>query len=704
MNPGVNNAGAPGVADPTATAPAAASSGGGNWLTHLLPTIGSIAAPVIGGLLAPETGGLSLLAAAGLSGAGSAVGKAAENATEGKNPLSANDVTAGLEGAAGGALGGIGGKLLGKASDMLANRAGDLVDGAAETAATKAATDDAVNKATANNLYYGAIHPTVQNDLQLGENQKLLDGLGIDSTSPQKMQQASLVGNDNADPNTLSLNGVYDEALQSAKPVDMSDFGTVVGQPTGSETAQLTPQELAMAAKQGISPEIAAKGTIEPGSPAGPTGVNVDQTSPLGRALGRFNDRTQNVYGQDGTVNLPKDMSATDVRKLQQAVDAEGRNQQVLINNARNQGLDDTAHLGNLNQLNKVSDQLSSRIKTPEVDQAIAQRTTTPEERQALVTKFGDQLGNHAADTIDSAQGANDLLTPMRNFTQMGKASEMALNDINNVTGSSRAVARAKFENGDKTPVDAQGMPMPQTPAGGGALQNAQKAHEIVTGDGGITSKALKLGVHAVNNPDILRTLSRIGALGSKLAPAVGAGLGAGNAELQDTNGTMEGAMPPAATQQPQSLVSQATSPAGGLSRDDLLTLALYSPSAFSSLVTPSAGQQQQVVAANTAENALSGLNAPPGGGILSQLAGKLGIGSTGEYQRQAENAAQQVAAALPGSNAGTIQRELTDYNAGSGGISSAVQQLLANLNAVKQGNTNGAYQSLMNYVPATSG
>jgi hypothetical protein len=50
------------------------SSGGGDWLSHLLPTIGSVAAPVLGALLAPETGGASLLAGAALSGLGSAGG------------------------------------------------------------------------------------------------------------------------------------------------------------------------------------------------------------------------------------------------------------------------------------------------------------------------------------------------------------------------------------------------------------------------------------------------------------------------------------------------------------------------------------------------------------------------------------------------------------------------------------------------------
>jgi hypothetical protein len=90
----------------------------GNWFTHLLPTIGSVAIPALGALLAPETGGLSLIAAAGLSGLGAAGGKLAENATEGKD-LGDGVVGEGIMGAAGGAAGGVAGKFLGKAAGGL---------------------------------------------------------------------------------------------------------------------------------------------------------------------------------------------------------------------------------------------------------------------------------------------------------------------------------------------------------------------------------------------------------------------------------------------------------------------------------------------------------------------------------------------------------------------------------------------------------
>jgi hypothetical protein len=77
---------------------------------------------------------------------------------------------------------------------------------------------------------------------------------------------------------------------------------------------------------------------------------------------------------------------------------------------------------------------------------------------------------------------------------------------------------------------------------------------------------------------------------------------------------------------------------------------------------------------------------------------GSLGVGHTGEYQRQAHSAAQQVAAALPGSDAGAIEKQLTDYQAGGGNVNSAIEALLSRLSSVVNNNKNSSYQDLMNY------
>ena len=60
------------------------------------------------------------------------------------------------------------------------------------------------------------------------------------------------------------------------------------------------------------------------------------------------------------------------------------------------------------------------------------------------------------ADTIGNAKSADDLLGPMQDLTKAGRASRMAINDIENVTASPWAVARAKFRlNGGVAPLAA---------------------------------------------------------------------------------------------------------------------------------------------------------------------------------------------------------------------------------------------------------
>lgn len=189
--------------------------------------------------------------------------------------------------------------------------------------------------------------------------------------------------------------------------------------------------------------------------------------------------------------------------------------------------------------------------------------------------------------------------------------------------------------------------------------------------------------------------LSNIG--GSKLpgilGGAAGVGVGTSNNLIQPSNqnsATISSMQPPTA-QDPT------TGTPGGLSRDDLITLALYSPGAFNSLVGASADQQGKVSAANSAETALTSLGNAPGGGILSGITGKLGLGGTGEYQRKATSAAEQVAGALPGTDEKAIEKQLTDYAAGGGNIDDAIKSLLQRLSSVVNSNSNPAYQQLIN-------
>jgi hypothetical protein len=173
----------------------------GNWFSHLLPTLGSIAAPIIGGLLAPETGGLSLLAGAALSGAGSAAGKAGENLYENKNVLD-GVAQSGGEGAAGGALGGIGGKLI-----------GGILGKVGQHAATEAASQAAVDGFAP----YADVTGKTLSKLNVADNIPMLQKLGINTADPEAVLNAtgSVTGENGA------INGIKNQIIQSAGHVSL---------------------------------------------------------------------------------------------------------------------------------------------------------------------------------------------------------------------------------------------------------------------------------------------------------------------------------------------------------------------------------------------------------------------------------------------------------------------------------------------------
>lgn len=206
--------------------------------------------------------------------------------------------------------------------------------------------------------------------------------------------------------------------------------------------------------------------------------------------------------------------------------------------------------------------------------------------------------------------------------------------------------------------------------------------------------------------------MSKIGdsSLPGKLGAATGVTAGTANNIIQgETNpgsGTLSSMDPNAQTN-----MAPGQAAPGGLSRNDLITMALYSPNAFQALM-PTDTQKQGLVNTNIAENALTGLGNAPGGGILSSIEGKLGLGSTGEYARKADTAAQEVAAALPGTDPNAIKRQLTDYMSGGANISEAITALLSRLHGATQAQQtpgsqllglNGGQQpqSIMSQVPA---
>lgn len=609
----------------------------GNWFTNALPTIGSVAVPTLGALLAPATGGLSLVAAAGLSGLGAAGGKLAENALEG------NDATDDLllstaEGAAGGAVGGVAGKVLGKGAKMLSGRAKGITDTATKTAAEKAARDAEISAAQAVRNNFGAIKPGVQSANNLKGNQDLMKMWGADHTSPQSMADVSKGG--------LFINNIDEAAIGTGKPIKTSSLIS------SKDITTATEQEQQALVRAGIiTPEGA----------------------------------------------LPTTVSPIQAHKFAQDLNGEIRTMKGLADNALKNGDVSNYNLANeeLKSLTTKYNAVQKLVGTPEVNASIAARTISAEEKADLVKQFGKTQADHIEEAINKATTHQDLVKAKLPYAQMNTLSKQAIADAQ-ASATPRAVARANTDiNGDGV-ADAAAPVLPTASDAFDTTANTPSDPILAT-----VAKAL---YRSKDNPAILDTLSRIGALGAKIAPATGAAVGASNAQLQSNGDTMGGVMPsvqPTTQTTDQALMASSTAPAGGLTRDDLVTLALYSPSAFSSLVTPSAAQQQTVATANTAEQALSSLGAAPTGGIMSQLAGKLGLGATGEYQRKAAAAAQQVAAALPGTDAGTIEKQLTNYLAGGASIDQAVAELMKNLQATAQNNTNAPYQSLMNFHPS---
>jgi hypothetical protein len=183
--------------------------------------------------------------------------------------------------------------------------------------------------------------------------------------------------------------------------------------------------------------------------------------------------------------------------------------------------------------------------------------------------------------------------------------------------------------------------------------------------------------------------LSNIGGatLGKASVPGLAGGAGgvlsATSNNMLQNNGTVGDTMQPANQLAPQPTGQPANDPA---TAQMLFDLGLYSPGALAS-IAPNQQQVQNVTNANAATTALQGLGNAPSGGILSSLQGHLGIGGTGEYQRKAASAAQQVAAAIPGTDAGAIEKQLTDYMAGGGNIDDAIKGLLERLGGVMKSN-----------------
>lgn len=584
----------------------------GNWFTHLLPTIGSVAIPALGALLAPETGGLSLIAAAGLSGLGAAGGKIAENATEGKGILDKSVATEGLMGAAGGAAGGVAGKFLGGVAGKLGTAGEELAAKEATQTAAQEGIDAAANT-------YKDISPQLQKALDAKGSLAHATNMGYDIKDPANLVHVGDTSND-------LLNDTLNRALANSGPVDLSHYPQIVKDALAKESGTLGSYEKVALARGrvGYSNTPAAKllqqlETIG-SAPGETTGSALAKVSADPNELRTLTTK----LGQ-----LAQDAKPT-IAQTTGAIDPEQRAVYNVINDVRGQVKD--ALYNRPEVADALKGEVGNVVANPEMN-------ITPE------------LAAHLNDVITKSGSAQDLLDEISKNINVKRMGEEGLK-VGNIVTSTGAKARAAAEAG----LDTTGTP----PTGNTMMDMAG----LVNPHAGIVNGAVGAVKHAAQNPAILSTLSRIGGLGAKLAPAAGSivatspnlaadpvgvqpGGGAGDYGLGvgGTNGTMGGNMQGSSN--------------GAHSYQDLINAmeaqAVLAPSmgggasGFLAQIAPQLQKNQLALSAiHGVPSSFANAGGAQGtGGIMSRISGLIPGTAAHTYNQQQEAAAAQLAAAM---------------------------------------------------------
>lgn len=602
-------------------ASAAQPAHSGNWLTHLLPTIGGIGAA----LLAPETGGLSLLAAAGLGAAGSAAGKLAENATEGKG-LTDDVATAGIEGGIGGGVGGAAGKLIGKGAEMLGNRGANI--------AAKEATDNAAQDAitgTAN--AYKDVSPQAQARLGAKDAIDHVNGLGYDATDPKNLVHVGEQSND-------ILNLTLNKALADAGPIDVSHYPQLVKDALAKESGTLGSYE----------PVAASRGRFSPANT--PSAKLLSQLENLGAGV----TKTSSDPNEIRTLTTKLGQLAQDAKPMataaKGAVDPEQRAAYNVINDVRGQIKD---ALYNRPGLNDAIKGLQGSI-VPDTEANI-----TPE----LAQHLNDVISKAGTGNKLGSQDILDAISKNINIKQLGDEGLKASQIVTSKGGQARAAAEAGLEGGAQS--TAPGL--------------MDGVHVLASPHTSFVNTAIKGAVHASQNPAILSTLSRIGGMGEKLAPAAGISLAtAPNLQADPVaasapNGTMGDNM------QLQAHGNDTGNLISTIEALSVLDPSHYGAQGQSVLQLAPFLQKNQML-----QGVMSGLpasyanagGAQGTGGIMSRIAGLVPGTAAHTYQAQQQAAAQQLAQTMgisPEAAAGLLPQLM--QNGQSAGLT---QGILGNL------------------------
>jgi hypothetical protein len=608
----------------------------GNWFTHLLPTIGGVVGGIGGGLLTAGLGG-EVVGGAG----GSALGKGLENALEGKKVIQGNDITAGLEGGIGNGVGGVVGKVIGKGASMLGS--------AGENIATKQAADKAAQEGidTAANTYKD-INPKLQGNLNAKDSLQHVTDMGYDVADPANLQHVSNTSND-------VLNSILNKALADAGPVDLSHYPQLIKDALAKESGTLG----------SFDPVALARGRIGPSNT--PAAKLLAQLEGAGNAPGEVTGSAIAKVNAD-----PNEIRTLTTKLGQMAEDAKPMPTATT-------GAIDPAQRAAYNAINSVRNQVKDILyNRPAVNDTLTklEGNILPDE----ATNVTPQLADHLNGIITGAgkngtPAAQDLLSEISHNIDISKLGQEG-EKVGQIVTSTGAKARAASEAGLDQP--ATGSDVNTAVANGGGLLAALHGHPLAA----LGAAA----VHTAQNPAILSTLSRIGALGAKIAPAAGAVVGTlPNLAADPTGqtapgGTMGGTM----NNQPGTMTAGGTTDPNSMGAilSHLMAMGSVNPQLMGSLapvISSLAPQVQKQSLLGTEMGALPTAYGNAGGaqgmgGIFSHLTGMIPGTAANTYEGQSNAVAHQLAATLgitPEAAAGLLPRLMQNGN--SAGISQGI-------------------------------
>lgn len=694
--------------------PAVKPGGGGilGFLGRNASTIGGIGGGIAGELIDPFGGGV---AGAAL---GSSLGKAVQNEDTGQS-VGSGVLGAGVEGGLGQAAGFGAGKLLG-------GLGGKLVSGAANAVAKRTAPDaaaDAAKAATKTGLFNNAFSGFEKQNEPV---RQMLESHGVDTD----LSNAGASANEAAQ----NLRGKA-ETLSNAivSPIQQIRDEEVLKAGAG-KTVEL-PSDVLQNALKSVNANAGPLGKQHIINPV--EDVSDEEKAVEAAMPGSTGRPTIKTSGKNPIVNTADDL----VTDLKNAIESPGPSGEpgltVDPNTGEVNGSVSTEHALNiLNQISKTADKhyqaLTDSNGTPITGSAkgITTKILSDAEKSLQDTIYNqpgvmegiqgrageaadatrDQLTKAGFDNdqIDKAVESSANILDSGETTEMGGKMSPLISNARVARGANKVASNSGAAREDvETAAAKAAKPPASAPTGGSPALSV--AHAI---PGGALLKGLGAGItHFATNP---AAMAGAGGVLSKLAPVAdgnitGAGMALGGlgasaatgpltnppttaapaGQFTNTNDetgaggtTMQPGMQPSAQ---ASLQPAQSNPMGSA----MLNYALFNPTLLSTMMTTANQQSGQNYAGQQAQSALSNLPAAPSG-IGAEIESKLGVGSASRYNAAAQQAATQIAAAIPGTDAGTIAKELTNYMAGGANIQQAQQALLQQLQLQQQQTQSG--------------